>query len=762
MRRLPKPSASQLGLLVWAAGLGALGFVPGFAGPTYPLSIVVGVVLGIVGALSAAGAAARRLRVGEAKLPEVALASGMRASSTLFVVAFGVAMVHGLRVGLCDFGGDTLRWLLGPGAGAVLAGVWGSVVGYLVPDRRLWRWALACGLPIVSYAVSFWRFYTTPMVFAFDHFVGYFAGTLYDTELGSLERLWTYRLASVGFGLCGLWLLHGVSFRGGVRIRSPLSRSAWGAAGALLAGVITARGPELGHYQTLTSIHATLHHTAESPRCLVRFGPGVPEDHARLLAQECTAHVTELEGYFDVSAPAKTTVYLFQSAEQKSWFMGARHVYIAKPWREEIYIQALGFPHPVLRHELAHVVAGGLGRGPFRIAGGLFGLSPDPGRIEGFATAAAPSEEDPLTAWQWAAAMKRLGILPPLGNLFQLGFFGANSSTAYTVAGAFVEWVRETFGVSALKVWYGGGSLEQATRSNPAELERRFVTALDAVALSDHELAAARARFDRPAVLARKCPYKVDAALAQGLGLVVAGECGDAQTILEEVLALDPQALRAELGLGQCAQTNGAFAAARVRYGNVATSAHTNALFRAAALERLGDVAWQSAEHALASEHYSSARELLVEEERLRQLDVKMLALGAQDEQARRAVAAVFFGADGKGALAVSTGLELGRWLEASDAPLAHYLVGKQLWAVGKWGEALVHLRRAGGAAELPPRVVREARRGTLIAACAVGDRNVVRETASWLAADEGFPAGAKVSWQAFAKRCSLAVPAPR
>ena len=38
--------------------------------------------------------------------------------------------------------------------------------------------------------------------------------------------------------------------------------------------------------------------------------------------------------------------------------MGAADTYIAKPWRREVYVQAAGYPHPVLGHELMHVLAG--------------------------------------------------------------------------------------------------------------------------------------------------------------------------------------------------------------------------------------------------------------------------------------------------------------------------------------------------------------------------------------------------------------------
>lgn len=762
MIRLLRLAREHLGLGVWSLVIWAFGFLPGFGGPTYPLSIVVGVAIGPIGAVVAANYAARliarcltdqkaALEVDAARL----LLGCMGRSGLLFLLAFGAALGHGVVRGFCDPVGDGVRWLLGPGAGALAAGVWGAVIGRACWQHSKRRWALAVALPLASYAFSFGRFYTSPMVFAFDHFVGYFAGTLYDTELGTLERLWTYRLATLGFMSCGAWWLACVRItRLSLRVRGSALSCLWLASGALAAGVVTARGSEFGHYQTAADVDAALHHSADSERCVVRFGVGVSEAGAALLARECSAHVRELEQFFDVAAPPTIRVYLFQSADQKAWFMGARHVYIAKPWREEIYIQVAGFPHPVLRHELAHVVAGKLGQGPFRVAGSGGGLVPDPGRIEGFAVAAAPDEDEPLTSHQWAAAMKRLGLLPALGDLFQLGFFASNSSTAYTVAGAFVAWVRETFGVAALQAWYGGSSLEQATGVAPAQLEQRFLGALDAVALNEAELAAAAARFDRPAVLARKCPYKVDAALGEGLGLVAAGECADATRVLREVLALDPSALRAELGLGQCLQGRGAFDAARERFAEVANRPGVHALFRAAALERLGDVAWLARNLAEAEAHYQAAGELIVEEERLRQLDVKRLGVTAKDERAERAVASVFFARDGRGSAPVATGFELGQWVASSDAALGHYLLGKQLWGIADWAGAFVHLRQAARAPDLPARVTREAWRGVLVAACALGDAAAVAEVNEAVSRRAAF-ASARPAWLALASRCS-------
>lgn len=742
---------------MWTLAFGALGWLPGFAGLTYPLGLFSAVAVGCIGPAVAARRVARLLDTNDAFDRDALFLEGLWAAVRLQLLVVATALLHGARVGFCQPGEDALRWALGPALGALVAGAWGAVVGVSCPEARRRRWLLALGLPLFSYGVSFARFYTSPMVFAFDHFVGFFAGTLYDTELGSVERLWTYRVGSAGFVACGGWWVNAIQ-RAGTRVRfsSTKLRSAAGVLAAATACIVTARGPELGHYQTVSSLQRVLSREAREGPCVVQFGRGVSDDGAALVARECAVHLVELEQYFGVRAPPEVRVYLFASADQKAWLMGARHVYIAKPWRREIYVQLAGFPHPVLRHELAHVVVGALGRGPFAVAGSLAGLLPDPGRIEGFAVAAAPDENETLSALQWAAAMKQLGILPKLGDLFQLGFFGVNSSTAYTVAGAFVAWLRDTVGAAALQRWYGGETLDVAAGRPLPELEHDFYALLDGISLTSTELAAARSRFDRPPVLARKCPYQVDESLSEGLGLVAGGECRDAREVLSDVLRMDPGAIRAEFGLGQCAQNEGDFESAKTRYLALATQPMAHSLVRAAAWEKLGDVEWQSGETAQADEHYEAARGLLVDEERLRQLDVKLAGLRSRDELEQRGVAAVFFGNGGKGPLPVHTGVRLGRWAQASQAPLALYLIGKQLWAAGDWSEAKALLARAAESDVLPVRIRREAWRGVLVTACAVGDDSAVERAETALFRDSEAPATARAAWGALARRCRV------
>ena len=169
----------------------------------------------------------------------------------------------------------------------------------------------------------------------------------------------------------------------------------------------------------------------------------------------------------------RVTAYLFRNSADKRRLMGAGDTFIAKPWRREVYLQAAGYPHPVLGHELAHVVAGSFAPGPFHIAGQWKGVKANPGLIEGIAVAAAP-DEDVLTPAEWSRAMLDLKLLPSVGALFSFDFLGENASKSYTVAGAFVRFIKENFGATTLRAWYGGATLPALTKASWDDLESKF------------------------------------------------------------------------------------------------------------------------------------------------------------------------------------------------------------------------------------------------------------------------------------------------
>lgn len=707
--------------------MGAIGFVPLFGGPGYESALAAGILLpSIVSVLAALDLAK------EQRQPFDAFCRGVGTGAAIFGVALVTMVVQGLRVGLCDPWSGLENVLLGPGIGCLLAGAWGWIASEIAGriGRRVARVLalalIALAAPIGCILVSLGRFYTSPMIFAFDPFVGYFSGSIYDTVL-DLAPLITYRAGSVATLFAAfVFALHFTHDDRGRLHYESIGRPgllALGIASAIASLTITAKGAELGHYQTRGTIEEALGAVIHGDRCDVVYPRSLPIDQAQRFAAECDGHVASNEAWLEVSGTPRITAFLFESETQKAALMGAAGTNIAKPWRHEVYVQVSAYPHRVIGHEIMHVVAGGVGHGPFRIAGSLGGLLPNPGLIEGVAVASNP-KDDELGPAEWARAMKDLGILPKLSTLFALGFLGTNASTAYTVSGAFVGWVHDTFGAKVIVDWYGGKALPDVVGKSWDDLEAAWHASLDALVLPDTAAAVAKARFDRPAIFGRKCPRVVDACKERADSLAGAGDARGAIAALDEAIDLDPHDDDARLSQAKLWIPAGEIEKARALLAAMAANAELRQSLRDAALEELGDLELGEGNGPSALARYTELAARTLDESKLRTLFVKSYA--ASDPIYREAIVALLVGAPGKKPSRTrATELLAALDVEHPENGLAAYLLARYHVDNAEYDLGAALLDRALGRKLDVPHVRIEALRLRVVTACARGELDV-------------------------------------
>ena len=148
----------------------------------------------------------------------------------------------------------------------------------------------------------------------------------------------------------------------------------------------------------------------EGPRCTLLFPAEKPAAAAGALLAECEFHAADFARALGLAAPPRVTVTVYRSAAEKRRLVGAAATEFAKPWLGEVHVVDSPSPHPLLRHELVHAVAGAIAKGPLRVPARA-GVLPSPGLVEGLAVALEVPRGD-WTIHEWSRAARDLGLPP--------------------------------------------------------------------------------------------------------------------------------------------------------------------------------------------------------------------------------------------------------------------------------------------------------------------------------------------------------------
>lgn len=702
--------------LGWALVFGAAGvalcFVPLFDLVGYELAFAVG----ILSALSGAHLGAQVTFEARRDMPrsQAAAAEGQplrtvvglwaQAATRVWLLGLlplGLVTLNALRVRNCDYPGGLVWHLVLPVTTGAVSAAAGVVAGLVRPfRRRIAPTLLALGVVLASLVWSGYRFYAAPAIFAYDPFGGYFPGTLYDEAVAiGAPLLWArlYHLAAAlaALALSALFLDGRLALSLGAA-RRRTGEAALAAATLAVALGLWSLGPRAGFRldaadvaARLGAVHETehfvLHYSADGPwaKDLALHALDFEYQHARLAA------------LLGVEPDGKVHAFLFDSAQQKASLMGAANTFIAKPWRREIYLQAEGWPHPVMDHELAHVFAGRLGDPIFGVA--RSGARVNVGLIEGIAVAAA-WHGAPMTPHQLVKAMREGQIEPPLERVLGLSFLGLNAGQAYNVAGSFCRFLLDKHGPKPLGEVFRRAGVAAAWRDAygvPFEtLRAEWSQMIDAVEVPAREAAVMRERLARPSVFHKVCAHELALRREAARKALAAGDRARALRALEAVCEGDPDdpahvAEVMEAAWAAERQAQAAQAAERL----LAHPKRTAAL-EARAHALLGDLALARGAVEEAARRYALAEALPLDEGTARLIAVKRLATaeppGPIADGLRRFLAAPRAARD-----AALDLLGVAELVRLEPRPLFHYLYARQLEPRGRFAEAAQALARA-------------------------------------------------------------------
>lgn len=737
---LRRPGALLAVLAVGGGGV-ALVFVPLLGLPGYELSEALALGVGLLGGLTGMSAAFAERNLVQAVDPrppralraDSALVSTWRAITAAAMVnalalapPLVAALVFAAAKTPCDpFAGIGFFPLLALPS-AVLAAAAGALCAFAArgPVGAAVRYGL---LVAASLAVTAWPLLAGPQVYAYNHFLGHLPGPVYDEVLSwGPPLLWfraqTLLLSALAWLLCAFFL----DMKEG-RFTRPHFRPGSIALLLLVAGaafLLEEQGPQLGFRMSDAALRERLGGRRESEH-FVLFHPRTADRlEIDRWVRDLEFRHAQLTRFFGQAPSEKLSVYLYRSAADKRRWVGAASTQFAKPWRYELHVNQAGFPHPALKHELAHLMAAPFGSGPFRICARL-GVWPNMGVVEGLATAA----DDPvgeLTLHQWSAGMREQKLMPDVRTLLgPEGFYAAAPARAYVAAGSFLRWLADTHGTEKLRQLYARADFDRVYGQPLEALVTEWELFLDSVPVDATAQSQAFARFRQGPVFTRACAHEV-AALEAEADQELAADADRALALYRRCRTLQPQeptfALGEAAALTRVDRKVEALQVLRALLPTVEGRPSLEGDVRMA----LADLAMQRGEPQEAQVQLAALLRLPVSAAVERTARVKQAALATP--LAGRALWAYFQpGDDEVKLLLLKEALDV-----AHRDPYLSYLLGRRLTQGGAPRLAPSYLD-AALAGELPDSLRREAQRMRLEASYLSGDCGSVRSLAGQL-----------------------------
>ncbi|MBX5482525.1 MAG: hypothetical protein IRZ16_11915 [Myxococcaceae bacterium] len=723
-------------MLILVAGGVALCFVPLFGVPGYELGEALALAVGVLGGGVGVAAAfqerrliqgrdprpARALRIdGALSASAVALFTALLLLVVALVPPFVTALFRAIFTTQCNPLAHIGFFPLLTLPSALIASATGVLIGFSV---RTWWMALLSWVLVLlaSVVVTAWPIYFGPQVFAFNHFGGYFPGPLYDEALFLTPAVYAFRLQTVLIAAAA-WLFTAfcLDMKEG-RVRRPHFRPA---SAFLLAAVVAAvvgieqQGPVLGLRTTNAWLAGKLGGLRTSEHFRIHYYRGKDKESLDRLERDLEFRFDQLRAFLGDAPKEPIDVYVYRSAAEKKQLVGAGGTQFAKPWQRALHINDAPFPHPVMKHELLHVMAAPFGSGPFHITARGAVLA-QMAIVEGMAVA-GDNHVDDLTLHQWAAAMRRRKLAPNVRDLFQpSGFYGAAANRAYTIAGSFLRFLADTRGTDKLRKLYFSGDFTAAYGKSLDELATEWERFIDAVPLDARAEAAAWRRFRRPSLFSRPCAREV-ATLEQAAGEFLASDPDEALALYQRCSRLQPDEPAFVLGEARALTRLDRMPEAEEVLAHLASKLSDQPSVATDVEMARGDIAWRAGKEDRARKHYEEILAHDPEPAQDRAARVKLAALGRPVLDAP--IRAWFEeGADDVKLYLLREAVD-----RAPDDPYLHYLIGRRLTQSGAPRLALEHLQ-AALAHPLPESIHNEALRLQIEAEYLAGDCDRVRE----------------------------------
>ena len=523
----------------------------------------------------------------------------------LLVLPLGIILLNALRIKNCNFSEGFIFFFLLPVISCVYATAAGIFFGFWI-QRRWLAYLAYLGFLLLTCVPVVINLIFHPPVFAYHATFGYFPGPIYDFVIkitGTLlivraeTLLWTLLFLGLAVSLCEISrdtaLMPQLRWR---KLFSSLTKRVW-----LYLLIVCLLGFQvyagaLGIRPTRSDIAQKLGGFRETEHFEIFYAREL-ETEIENIVEDCEFQYAQLSAYLTpegAELSRKVRAYIYASPGQKKQLIGAGSTSVEDPFGHGFHIHAQGFPHPVLKHELAHV---------FTVPWSPLKVSLKIGLHEGIAVA-ADWDEGKLTAHQWAKAMREMEIAPPLSAIMGIGFWGHAGSRSYLLAGSFVRFLVDTYGIEKFKGVFPTGNFVKHYGKNLQSLETEWIHFLEGVPLQDADINYTVYRLKRRSAFEQVCTHEMAALRDTAWQAYYRKDFVTAVETFGTMLSDEPDNLSTLRGLMYSAYRMQDYEKALSLANRIASAEDTR--FSPEALLLIGDIYWLKNEHQKAMDAYVS------------------------------------------------------------------------------------------------------------------------------------------------------------
>lgn len=415
----------------------------------------------------------------------------------ILLIAFIIGLISSLIKGDCFIKEGSIFFLLIPTVSVFFSAAIGMLSGYIFGRKGIILGLIIIFLIALNGLV---KLYYGVSIFVYNPIFGFFPGPLYDEAIPITVTLIISRLYVVLLGTLLLFVLRLISAvrQNSINIWDPIIFI------VLIASIIVIKinEPNIGISYTRSYITENiLSESLETENFIIYFDPGTKEAiNIDLIASDHEWRYKQLKDYLTLDSSEKIKSYIYPDVEIRKKLTGAGETTIANPIHGEIHLIYDSFPHPILKHELVHVMSGEFGHDVLKI-------SPKIGLLEGIAVA-ADWRGQKFTPHQWSKVIVEMGIAPDISDIVGFGFWYAPSEISYTLMGSFSRYLIDTYGIEDYKKAYKTGSFSVYGKGVD-KLSGEWVEYLRTVDTPPETKAIAEARFSRPSIFQATCPRKI-------------------------------------------------------------------------------------------------------------------------------------------------------------------------------------------------------------------------------------------------------------